>query len=106
MNSSSRRQQQCHRRLQLLLAIFGAAAPLAGAYRGTVPIFPDVAAGRKKAAAAAVRVEGSKRYDSSRTPLVLVHYDMTPCATPHLPLPSFQRQTEGRGRALGSMRYI
>lgn len=61
MNSSSRRQQQCHRRLQLLLAIFGAAAPLAGAYRGTVPIFPDVAAGRKKAAAAAVRVEGNKR---------------------------------------------
>ena len=63
MNSSSRRQQQClHRRLQLLLAVFGAAAPLAGAYRGTVPIFPDVAAGRKKAAAAAVRVEGRKRY--------------------------------------------
>ena len=66
MNSSSRRQQQClHRRLQLLVAIFGATAPLAGAYRGTVPIFPDLTAGKKKAAAAAVRVESNKRYSTS-----------------------------------------
>eukprot|EP00904_Undaria_pinnatifida_P000445 jgi/Undpi1/10400/HiC_scaffold_29.g12850.m1 len=59
------RRQQClhhrHHRLLLLSVILGVTAPLVGAYRGTVPIFPDLTAGRKKAAAAAVRDEGNQR---------------------------------------------
>lgn len=51
-----------YRNCALPLAIVCCAvAPLATAYRGTVPIFPDLVEGRKRAAATAAEVKSHQR---------------------------------------------